>query len=143
MERPAEGRKAGRTLMSRLKIIIFIKNLKLLENHYFLVTIISMSEKLSKVDIYNEDYVGVNHAYVQIYKFYKRLMQAEDADEEVMSVLREILLVFNPTLDRIKSEMTVKTRYKEEKAETPSAPAAKAVNGDSSPVILHGNFTGD
>ena len=69
---------------------------------------------MSRVDIYNEEYVGLNHAYVQMYKFYNRLIDSGDADEEVLSVIREILLVFNPTLDRIKSEMTVKTRYKED-----------------------------
>ncbi len=88
---------------------------------------------MSKVEIYNEEYVDLNHAYVQMYKFYNRLLEAEDADEEVLSVMREILLVFNPTLDRIKSEMTVRTRYKEE----------KAVSGGNQNVILHGNFTGD
>ena len=80
-----------------------------------------------------------------MYKFYNRLLEASDADEEVLAVMREILLVFNPTLDRIKSEMTVKTRYKEEPTQ------AKVVNGkesssqtpDSSSVILHGNFTGE
>ena len=67
----------------------------------------------------------MNHAYVQMYKFYNRLLEASDADDEVLSVIREILLVFNPTLDRIKSEMTVKTRYKEDISETD----AKVVNG--------------
>ena len=84
-----------------------------------------MENSVSRVDIYNEDYVGLNHAYVQMYKFYNRLLEASDADDEVLSVIREILLVFNPTLDRIKSEMTVKTRYKEDISETD----AKVVNG--------------
>ena len=112
----------------------------MLENHYFLVRIIFMTENLSRVDIYNEDYVDVNHAYVQIYKFYKRLLEAEDADEEVMAVLREILLVFNPTLDRIKSEMTVKTRFKEENMPDKNK---KNMKEKESQVILHGNFTGE
>ena len=109
-----------------------------------------MENSVSRVDIYNEDYVGLNHAYVQMYKFYNRLLEASDADDEVLSVIREILLVFNPTLDRIKSEMTVKTRYKEDISETD----AKVVNGKESDsvqlqtsapqqVILHGTFTGD
>ncbi|MBR1402668.1 MAG: hypothetical protein IJ558_00650 [Treponema sp.] len=102
-----------------------------------------MGNFLSRVDVYNEGYVSLNHAYVQMYKFYTKLIEADDVDEEVANVLREILLVFNPTLDRIKSEMTVKTRYKEE-----AEPSQKAVNGTTSsvasqPVILHGNFTGD
>ena len=105
---------------------------------------------MSRVDVYNQDYVGLNHAYVQIYKSYNRLLECGDADEAVLAVMREILLVFNPTLDRIKSEMTVKTRFKEEAA---SNSTAKAVNGDdskdaakkstASPIILHGNFTGE
>lgn len=105
-----------------------------------------MDETNTRVAVYNEDYVGLNHAYVQIYKSYNRLLECRDADEEVLSVMREILLVFNPTLDRIKSEMTVRTRFKEE-----AASSAKAVNGDSesapkkssSSIILHGNFTGE
>ena len=97
---------------------------------------------MTRVDIYNEEYVGLNHAYVQMYKFYNRLLDVRDADEDVLIVIREILLVFNPTLDKIKSEMTVKTRYKEESEhKTDSKPAQAKAAGDS--VILHGNFTGD
>lgn len=106
-----------------------------------------MENNLSRVDVYNEDYIGLNHAYVQIYKSYNRLLETHDADEEVLSVMREILLVFNPTLDRIKSEMTIKTRVKEEPSANASNAggntAQKAVNGSSGPVILHGNFTGE
>ena len=93
---------------NKKKLKIYLEKLKLL------VRMILMNEKLSRVEIYNEEYVDLNHAYVQMYKFYNRLLSATDADEEVLSVIREILLVFNPTLDRIKSEMTVKTRFKEE-----------------------------
>lgn len=103
---------------------------------------------MSRVDIYNEEYVGLNHAYVQMYKFYNRLIDSGDADEEVLGVIREILLVFNPTLDRIKSEMTVKTRYKDDcenhncqdKYVNDEVPATKKKSED---VILHGNFTGE
>lgn len=102
---------------------------------------------MSRVDIYNEDYVELNHAYVQIYKSYNRLLECKDADEDVLTVLREILLVFNPTLDRIKSEMTVRTRFKEDAGNN-----AKVVNDNDGtpvnkpngkPIILHGNFTGE
>lgn len=107
-----------------------------------------MENSLTRVAVYNTDYVDLNHAYVQIYKSYNRLLDCKDADDEVLSVMREILLVFNPTLDRIKSEMTVKTRIKEENQESVSQ---KAVNGasqssskkSSGPIILHGNFTGE
>ena len=99
-------------------------------------------DSMTRVDIYNEEYVGLNHAYVQMYKFYNRLIEERDADEDVLAVIREILLVFNPTLDKIKSEMTVKTRYKEEpEQKTNSNPVQAKAAGDS--VILHGNFTGD
>ncbi|MBQ9205686.1 MAG: hypothetical protein IJ158_03110 [Treponema sp.] len=108
-----------------------------------------MGENNTRVAVYNEDYVSLNHAYVQIYKSYNKLLDCQDADEEVLSVMREILLVFNPTLDRIKSEMTVKTRYKEENSNS-SVSSAKAVNdcsasaqNTSSSIILHGNFTGE
>lgn len=101
---------------------------------------------MSRVDIYNEDYVSLNHAYVQMYKFYNRLLETPDADDEVLNVIREILLVFNPTLDRIKSEMTVKTRYKEEDDKKPSNDSSQnyfTKDGSSKTVILHGNFTGE
>ena len=97
---------------------------------------------MSRVDVYNEEYVELNHAYVQMYKFYNHLLETDDADEEVLGVIREILLVFNPTLDKIKSEMTVKTRYKEESEQkVTSAPSQARAVGDT--VILHGNFTRD
>ena len=104
-----------------------------------------MVNSMSIVDIYNEEYVELNHAYVQMYKFYNRLLDVKDADEEVLGVIREILLVFNPTLDRIKSEMTVKTRYKDEpemKAVNQSHTVSTDQKADDS-VILHGNFTGE
>lgn len=99
---------------------------------------------MSRVDVYNEDYVGLNHAYVQMYKFYNRLLNTNDADDDVLSIIREILLVFNPTLDKIKSEMTVKTRFKED-----NEPNQEAVNGNAidscnkDSVIYYGNFTGN
>ena len=100
--------------------------------------------KNSRIQIYNEDYIGLNHAYVQMYKFYNRLLEVADADEEVLAVIREILLVFNPTLDRIKSEMTIKTRFKEEPvSKNEHVEPQKVVNGSAAPVILHGNFTGE
>ena len=95
-----------------------------------------MGNNLSRVDIYNQNYVALNHAYVEMYQFYNKLLESVDADEEVLGVMREILLVFNPTLDRIKSEMTIKTRYKEESQNISNST-------DSASVVLHGNFTGD
>ena len=100
-----------------------------------------MENSVTRVAVYNEEYVELNHAYVQTYKFYSRLLEAKDADDEVLDVMREILLVFNPTLDRIKSEMTVKTRFKEDQKENNSLKESDSQNHSS--VILHGNFTGD
>ena len=105
-----------------------------------------MENNFSRVDVYNEDYVGLNHAYVQMYKFYNRLLEVKDADDEVLTVIKEILLIFNPTLDKIKSEMTIKTRYKEElsaNAQTQNQNEAEQVRESDASVILHGNFTGD
>ena len=98
---------------------------------------------MSRVDVYNEEYVSLNHAYVQMYKFYNRLLETDDADEEVANIIREILLVFNPTLDKIKSEMTVKTRYKEEPDATQRAATGTHGSVAQQSIILHGNFTGD
>lgn len=108
-----------------------------------------MESPVSRVNIYNEEYIALNHAYVQMYKFYNRLLEANDADDEVLNVMREILLVFNPTLDRIKSEMTIKTRFKEEAKENSkkgfefASPETVSEVQNQSDVILHGNFTGD
>jgi len=105
---------------------------------------------MSRVDIYNEEYVELNHAYVEMYKFYNKLLETNDPDENVLSVIREILLVFNPTLDKIKSEMTIKTRYKEETEVESEKVAAVNENLNASgfckkanPVIYYGNFTGN
>lgn len=68
---------------------------------------------MTKTEIYNSDYTKLNHAYIQIFETYQKLAEAQDVDIEVASTLGEILMVFNPILDKIKSEMTVKTRYKD------------------------------
>ena len=92
---------------------------------------------MNKIDVYNSDYTNLNHSYICIYETYEKLLDAPDADPEVMDILGKILMVFNPTLDKIKSEMTVKTRYKD------IASGSKAPGKKNGPVILHGNFTGD
>ena len=100
---------------------------------------------MDKVSVYNSEYTKLNHAYIEIFGFYKKMIECKDADEEVLAVLESILRVFNPTLDRIKSEMTVKTRYKDDASEEKSA--GKQNSGSSSgggnPYILTGNFTGE
>lgn len=69
---------------------------------------------MTKVDVYNSDYTKVNHAYILIYNAYEKLIQCPDYDEEVLAAMENFLRTFNPLLDRMKSEMTVQTRYKEE-----------------------------
>lgn len=93
---------------------------------------------MNKVDVYNTDYTKLNHSYIQIYETYEKLLQVEDADPEVLDILGKILMVFNPTLDKIKSEMNVKTRYKDE----PSS-SVESKDGKNGPIILHGDFSGE
>ena len=69
---------------------------------------------MKKVDVYNSDYTKLNHAYILIYESYQKLVDCEDADRDVLFVMESILRAFNPALDRIKSEMTVQTRFKDE-----------------------------
>lgn len=112
---------------------------------------------MTKTDIFNSDYTTLNHCYIEIYNSYKKLTEAEDIkpDDEVLDVLGKILIVFNPVLDKMKSEMTVKTRFKDsmenskpEKIDSSQEKSDLAGKGQKkanrkSPVILHGNFTGD
>lgn len=107
---------------------------------------------MTKVDVYNTEYTKLNHAYIEIFDFYSKMIECKDADEDVLVVLENILRVFNPTLDKIKSEMTVKTRYKDDapakKSDgNPSAKnqSAKPESGEDggNPYILTGNFTGE
>ena len=72
---------------------------------------------MNKVEIYNSDYTKLNHAYILIFESYQKLVQCEDADRDVLFVMENILRAFNPALDRIKSEMTVQTRFKEDPEE--------------------------
>ena len=95
---------------------------------------------MTKVDVYNSDYTKLNHAYIEIYNTYEKLIQCDDADEEILVILENILRPFNPALDKIKSEMTVKTRYKDGSSDKADDKKAKKSSG---PVILHGNFTGE
>ena len=101
---------------------------------------------MDKVSVYNSEYTKLNHAYIEIFDFYKQMIECKDADEEVLVVLESILRVFNPTLDKIKSEMTVKTRYKEDSPAQKSG-RQKDTDGDGghggNPYILTGNFTGE
>lgn len=96
---------------------------------------------MTKVDVYNSDYTELNHAYITIYESYQKLVQCDDADEEVIAVMENILRVFNPTLDRIKSEMTVKTRFKEDSSSDSAVKENKT--GKKGPVIIKGNFGQD
>jgi len=95
---------------------------------------------MTKVDVYNSDYTKLNHAYIEIYNSYEKLIQCEDADEEVLAVMETILRAFNPALDRIKSEMTVQTRYKDGSSDSSSEKSGSKSSGSN---ILTGNFTGE
>lgn len=108
---------------------------------------------MTKTEIYNSDYTKLNHCYIEIYNTYKKLAEAEDIepDDEVLDVLGKILIVFNPILDKIKSEMTVETRFVD--SQNPHEKFGRSKDSDDDenskkakrkgPIILHGNFTGD
>lgn len=97
---------------------------------------------MDKVSVYNTEYTKLNHAYIEIFDFYSKMIECKDADEEVLAVLEGILRVFNPTLDRIKSEMTVKTRYKDDALAKTAGDDGDSGQGGN-PYILTGNFTGE
>lgn len=98
---------------------------------------------MTKVDVYNSDYTKLNHAYIVMYEMYEKLIQCEDADEEILLLLESILRPLNPALDKIKSEMTVKTRYKEENSSKNEKSDFSVDKKNSDGVILRGNFTGE
>lgn len=80
---------------------------------------------MTKTEVYNSDYTKLNHAYIVIYESYQKLVECKDADKEVLFVMENILRAFNPTLDRIKSEMTVQTRFKDENSKKIEGTAEK------------------
>ena len=80
---------------------------------------------MTKTEVYNSDYTKLNHAYIVIYEIYQKLVECKDADKEVLFVMENILRAFNPTLDRIKSEMTVQTRFKDENSKKIEGTAEK------------------
>lgn len=94
---------------------------------------------MTKTEIYNSDYTKLNHAYIQIYETFQKLSEAPDADGEVAMVLAGILRAFNPTLDKIKSEMTVKTRFKNEAPAQKKPEVVREVT-ENGGVILHPKF---
>lgn len=101
---------------------------------------------MTKTDVYNSDYTTLNHCYIEIYNSYRKLLEVDDADFDVMEALRQILVVFNPTLDRIKSQMTVKTRFKDSGksgGQSSKQQTVRVEKNKNGAVILHGNFTGE
>ena len=80
---------------------------------------------MTKTEVYNSDYTKLNHAYIVIYESYQKLVECKDADKEVLFVMENILRAVNPTLDRIKSEMTVQTRFKDENSKKIEGTAEK------------------
>lgn len=86
------------------------------------------------VELYNAEYTKLNHTYNEIFSFYEKLTNCSDEDSEVVDAIETILRIFNPTLDEIKSKMTVKTRY-----------VGESDNSDeekphSKPKIIQGKF---
>ena len=94
---------------------------------------------MNKVDVYNTEYTNLNHSYILIYNAYKKLLECEDADPEVVYVIENILRAMNPALDKIKSEMTVKTRIKESGGAAQEKTSGTGKDG----YILTGNFGSD
>ena len=92
---------------------------------------------MTKTDVYNADYTKLNSAYIDIYDTCQRLAQCKDVDVEVLSILEQILFAFNPTLDKIKSEMTVKTKFKNPDEEIDEVKTEVSENGTK---IFHPNF---
>lgn len=90
--------------------------------------------KMTRAETYNTEYTKLNHAYIQIFESYKKLLEAENADEDVTEVIAQILRAFNPVLDKIKSQMTVKTRYKDTK------PQNAATENQNGALIFHPEF---
>jgi hypothetical protein len=100
---------------------------------------------MNKVEVYNSDYTKVNHAYIQIYETYEKLIQCPDADEEILCVMEAVLRALNPALDKIKSEMTVQTRYKDGSSDVKEDASKKSVKVEKETtanggVILKGKF---
>lgn len=101
---------------------------------------------MTKTEIYNGGYVGLNHSYIEIFGFYKKLLEAPDADPEVAGALGHVLTVLNPTLDRIKSEMTVRTRFKDVQPsgdsgeKQPAAAPVKTETQENGGKIFHPDF---
>lgn len=91
---------------------------------------------MNKTDVYNSDYTKLNSAYIDIYETCQKLADCEDVDLEVLGILEQILFAFNPTLDKIKSEMTVKTRYKDEIVQ----PDVETEVGKNGVKIFHPKF---
>lgn len=98
---------------------------------------------MKKVDVYNDEYVNLNHAYILMYNAYQKLVECKDNDEEIMFVLSNVLRALNPALDKIKSEMTLTTRFKEDGKTSQKKNEQKNTENKEEGYILTGNFTGN
>ena len=70
---------------------------------------------MAQTDVHDSGYATPGRCYAGIYNFCRSLLDADGSDFDLMESLRRIFLVFNPALDKIKSQMTVKTRFKDSK----------------------------
>lgn len=59
---------------------------------------------MTKAESYTQEYGKINHAYNQIFDSFEVLQQAEDADQDMLRCLNDILVDFSNLLDVIKEE---------------------------------------
>ncbi len=95
---------------------------------------------MKKVDVYNSEYVNLNHAYILMYDAYQKLIECDDEDPEVMFILTQVLSALNPMLDKIKSEMTVATRFKDGSKTSQKKNSTEKSDNKKDGYILTGNF---
>ncbi len=95
---------------------------------------------MKRVDVYNSEYVNLNHAYILMYDAYQKLIECDDDDTEVMFVLTQVLSALNPVLDKIKSEMTVTTRFKDGSKSSQKKNSKEKSDGKDDGYIITGNF---
>lgn len=68
---------------------------------------------MDEIELYNTNYTKLNHTYNEIFHFYEQLLSCKKKNKTILAGIETILRIFNPTLDEIKSKMTVKTRFVE------------------------------
>ena len=59
---------------------------------------------MTKIESYKSEYPKINHAYNVIFDSLEVMQQAEDADQDMLRCLNDILVDFSNLLDVIKEE---------------------------------------